>query len=49
MYFEIIYQLHILEKLIAQESNPFKLNRYKGMRDALLYVLSLEEEWFNFI
>ena len=39
LFLEIIYQLHLLEKLLEKENNPIKQVRYNGMKEALLYVL----------
>jgi len=44
LLFEILYQLHLLEKLLEKEQSPIKRVRYEGMRDALLFVLKKEEE-----
>ena len=43
IYLEILYQLHLLDKLLDKEQNVLKRAKYEGMRDALIYVLSLEE------
>ena len=43
IYFEIIYQLHLLDKLLEKEKNVLKIAKYEGMKEALLYILSLEE------
>jgi hypothetical protein len=44
IYFEIIYQLHLLDKLLEKEKNVLKIAKYEGMKEALLYILSLEEK-----
>lgn len=44
IYFEIIYQLHLLDKLLEKEKSVLKIEKYRGMKEALLYVLSLEEK-----
>lgn len=44
IYFEIIYQLHLLDKLLDREKNVLKIAKYEGMKEALLYILSLEEK-----
>ena len=45
LYFlEILYQLNLLEKLLEKEENVLKRAKYEGMREALIYVLSLEEK-----
>lgn len=44
LYFlEILYQLNLLEKLLEKEENVLKRAKYEGMKEALIYVLSLEE------
>ena len=43
IYIEILYQLHLLDKLLDKEQNVLKKAEYEGMREALIYVLSLEE------
>lgn len=45
LYLEIIYQLYLLEKLIEKEPSPIKVVRYEGMRDALMYILSKENNY----
>lgn len=45
LYFlEILYQLNLLEKLLEKEENVLKRAKYEGMKEALIYVLSLEEK-----
>lgn len=44
IYLEIIYQLHLLDKLLEKEKNVLKIAKYEGMKEALLYILSLEEK-----
>lgn len=44
IFLEIIYQLHLLEKLLEKEQNVLKRAKYEGMKEALLYILALEEK-----
>lgn len=39
LYFDILYQLNLVTKLLEKEQNPIKITRYKGIQEALLYVL----------
>ena len=41
---EILYQLHLIEKLLEKEQSPIKRVRYEGMKEALLYILEKENE-----
>ena len=45
IYFEIVYQLYLLEKLLDKERNILKRAKYEGMKEALMYILSLEEKF----
>ena len=44
LLFEILYQIHLLEKLLEKEQSPIKRVKYEGMKEALLFVLEKEEE-----
>ena len=41
---EILYQLHLIEKILEKEQSPIKRVRYEGMRDAFLHILEKESE-----
>ena len=41
---EILYQLHLLEKLLEKEPSPIKRVRYEAMKEALLFVLEKEND-----
>ena len=41
---EILYQLHLIEKILEKEQSPIKRVKYEGMRDAFLYILEKESE-----
>ena len=45
VFLEILYQLHLLDKLLEKEQNVLKKAKYEGMKEALLYVLSMEENF----
>lgn len=45
IYFSIIYQLYLVEKLIKLDNSIASKARYEGIREALMYVLSLEEDY----
>ena len=44
LWLEILYQLHLIEKLLEKEQSPIKRVRYEGMKEALLYILEKENE-----
>jgi hypothetical protein len=44
LFLEIIYQLHLLDKLLEKEQNVLKIVKYEGMKKALLYILEKENE-----
>ena len=45
LYFlEILYQHKKKKKLLEKEENVLKRAKYEGMKEALIYVLSLEEK-----
>ena len=44
LWLEILYQLHLIEKLLEKEQSPIKRVRYEGMKEAQLYILEKENE-----
>ena len=40
-FIEILYQLHLVEQLLSKETSIAKRCKYEGMKEALLYVLSI--------
>ena len=49
LFFEIISQLHLLDKLLEKEQNPIKIAKYEGMKEALLFILEKENSLWSFI
>ena len=44
LWLEILYQLHLIEKLLEKEQSPIKRVRYEGMKEALLYILDYQHK-----
>jgi hypothetical protein len=44
LFMEILYQIHLLEKILSKETNTLKRAKYEGMLEALLFVLEKENE-----
>ena len=39
---EILYQLHLVEKLLEKEKDTIKRAKYEGIKEALLFILEKE-------
>lgn len=43
LFLDILYQIYLLDKLLDKEKDVLKLAKYEGMKESLLYILSLLE------